>query len=139
MVKLKTSDFKSRTRSRQIPDPTQLEDRIFRTGSDLLLPELDGTDADQISIEAAQPKLDLSILAALPSKTFMVGVIDMADDQAETPETVAARIRAALEHLPPGRVVVAPDCGMKYLSRDLAFAKLSAMTAGAEIVRREIS
>ena len=69
----------------------------------------------------------------------MVGVLDMADADAETPETVAERIRAALQHVPPERVIVAPDCGMKYLSRELAFAKLSAMVEGAEIVRREIS
>ena len=103
------------------------------------LPELDATTADQISIEAAQPNLDLSILEALPSKTIMVGVLDMAGEQAETPDLVAARIRAALEYAPPERVIVAPDCGMKYLSRELAFAKLSAMVEGAEIVRREIS
>jgi 5-methyltetrahydropteroyltriglutamate--homocysteine methyltransferase len=69
----------------------------------------------------------------------MVGVIDMADAQAEAPETVAARIRAALEHVPAERVIVAPDCGMKYLSRELAFAKLSAMVQGADMVRQEIS
>ncbi len=103
------------------------------------LPELDATVADQISIEAAQPKLDLSILETLGSKTIMVGVLDMAHAQPETPDMVADRIRAALEHVPPERIVVAPDCGMKYLSRELAFAKLSAMVAGAEIVRREIS
>ncbi len=103
------------------------------------LPELEATEADQISIEAAQPRLDLSILETLGSKTIMVGVLDMADADAETPETVAERIRAALQHVPPERVIVAPDCGMKYLSRELAFAKLSAMVEGAEIVRREIS
>ena len=103
------------------------------------LPELEATDADQISIEAAQPKLDLAILEALGSKTIMVGVLDMADVKAETPETVAERIRAALKYLPAERVIVAPDCGMKYLSRELAFAKLSAMVNGAEIVRQEIS
>jgi len=103
------------------------------------LPELDATVADQISIEAAQPKLDLAILESLASKTIMVGVIDMEDAIAETPETVAARIRAALKHVPAERAIVAPDCGMKYLSRELAFAKLSAMVAGAETVRREIS
>jgi 5-methyltetrahydropteroyltriglutamate--homocysteine methyltransferase len=102
------------------------------------LPELDATAADQISIEAAQPKLDLAILETLGSKSIMVGVLDMADPAAETPEIVAERIRAALEHVPAARVIVAPDCGMKYLSRELAFAKLSAMAAGAEIVRREI-
>ncbi|MFT5180880.1 MAG: 5-methyltetrahydropteroyltriglutamate--homocysteine methyltransferase, partial [Alphaproteobacteria bacterium] len=103
------------------------------------LPELDATLADQISIEAAQPRLDLSILETLGSKTIMVGVLDMEDAKAETPEIVAGRIRAALEYLPPERVIVAPDCGMKYLSRELAFAKLSAMVAGAAIVRGEIS
>ncbi len=103
------------------------------------LPELAATVADQISIEAAQPKLDLAILESLASKTVMVGVVDMADTQAETPEIVAERIRAALEHVPAEHVIVAPDCGMKYLSRELAFAKLSAMVAGADLVRQEIS
>ena len=103
------------------------------------LPELDATMADQISIEAAQPKLDLSILESLGSKSIMVGVLDMDDAEAETSEIVAMRIRAALDHVPAERVIVAPDCGMKYLSRDLAFAKLSAMVEGARIVRREIS
>jgi 5-methyltetrahydropteroyltriglutamate--homocysteine methyltransferase len=103
------------------------------------LPELEATTADQISIEAAQPRLDLSIVETLGSKTIMVGVLDMEDAKAETPEIVAGRIRAALEYLPPERVIVAPDCGMKYLSRELAFAKLSAMVAGAAIVRGEIS
>ena len=103
------------------------------------LPELEATDADQVSIEAAQPKLDLAILESLASKTIMVGVIDMADAVAETPDVVAERIRAALEHVPAERVIVAPDCGMKYLSRELAFAKLSAMVQGADMVRQEIS
>jgi len=99
------------------------------------LPELDRCCAAQVSIEAAQPRLDLAVLESLPSKSVMVGVIDLGD---ETVETVADRIRRALEHLPPERVVVAPDCGMKYLPRDLAFAKLRAMVAGAERVRREL-
>jgi len=103
------------------------------------LPELDAITADQISIEAAQPKLDLAALQALPSKAVMVGVLDMEDKATESAETVAARIRAALDYLPPERLIVAPDCGMKYLSRELAFAKLSAMCAGAAIVRREIT
>ena len=110
-----------------------------KPGGYSFLPELDATTADQISIEAAQPNLDLSILESLGSKTIMIGVLDMADERAEKPETVAGRIRSALEHVPPERVIVAPDCGMKYLSRELAFAKLSAMVEGAEIVRREIS
>lgn len=102
------------------------------------LPELDAVTADQISIEAAQPKLDLSILETLPSKTVLVGTLAMDSETPETAEEVAARIRAALAHLPPGRLVVAPDCGMKYLSRESAFAKLSAMVEGARIVRAEL-
>jgi 5-methyltetrahydropteroyltriglutamate--homocysteine methyltransferase len=102
------------------------------------LPELDACAAAQISIEAAQPKLDLAILERLPSKQVMVGVISMGDPQVESAETVAARIRAALEHLPPERVVVAPDCGMKYLSREVALGKLHAMVRGAGIVRAEL-
>jgi 5-methyltetrahydropteroyltriglutamate--homocysteine methyltransferase len=99
------------------------------------LPELDKCCAAQVSIEAAQPRLDLAILDELPSKTLMVGVIDLDDPMAETPEIVAARIRATLDHVAPERLVVAPDCGMKYLTRDLALAKLKAMVAGARQVR----
>ena len=102
------------------------------------LPELDAIAADQISIEAAQPKLDLSILEALPSKTVLVGVISMESEEPETPEIVAQRIRAALDFLPPERIVVAPDCGMKYLSREAAFAKLQAMVEGARMVREAL-
>jgi 5-methyltetrahydropteroyltriglutamate--homocysteine methyltransferase len=102
------------------------------------LPELDACAADQISIEAAQPKLDLAILKSLPSKTVMLGVIDNGDRAVETPETVAARIRAALAVLPAERLVIAPDCGMKYLPRETAFDKLKAMVEGTKIVRREI-
>jgi 5-methyltetrahydropteroyltriglutamate--homocysteine methyltransferase len=102
------------------------------------LPELEGSKAQQISIEAAQPRLDLSILRELPSKTIILGVIDLADMTPEKPETVAARIRLAFAHVPPNRVVVAPDCGMKYLPRPVAFAKMKAMAEGAALVRREI-
>ncbi len=102
------------------------------------LEELEGCAASQISVETAQPKLDLATLAALPHKTIIVGVIDMGDPSVETPETVAARIRAALQYVPAERMVVAPDCGMKYLPRATAFGKLQAMVAGAEIVRKEI-
>ena len=102
------------------------------------LPELDATLADYISIEAAQPELSLSILEKLPSKKIMVGVISMGTEEPETPEVVADRIRGALKYLPPDRLIVAPDCGMKYLPRESAFQKLKAMAAGAEIVRREI-
>jgi 5-methyltetrahydropteroyltriglutamate--homocysteine methyltransferase len=103
------------------------------------LPELAQCVADQISIEAAQPKLDLAILRDLPGKQVMLGVIDLNDPRPETPEAVAERLRAALQVLPAERIVVAPDCGMKYLSREVAFAKLEAMVAGARIVRSELS
>ncbi len=94
------------------------------------LPELDRCAASHVSIEAAQPKLDLSVLAALPSKTIVLGVLDLGDPAAESAATVAARIEAALRHLPAARLVAAPDCGMKYLRRDLAFAKLRALAEG---------
>jgi 5-methyltetrahydropteroyltriglutamate--homocysteine methyltransferase len=102
------------------------------------LPELDRCCASQISIEAAQPRLDLSILAALPSKQMMVGVIDLGDHAIETPAAIAARLGAALAHIPAERIVVAPDCGMKYLPRDVAFAKLAAMVEGTRQVRAQL-
>ncbi|HZU90127.1 MAG TPA: uroporphyrinogen decarboxylase family protein [Stellaceae bacterium] len=103
------------------------------------LPELAESGVDQISIEAAQPRLDLSVLKDLGDKTIVFGVIDMGDPQPESPETVADRIRAALAYLPPERLIPAPDCGMKYLPRDVAFAKLRALAEGAAIVRRELT
>ncbi|MGA7262592.1 MAG: uroporphyrinogen decarboxylase family protein [Stellaceae bacterium] len=103
------------------------------------LPELTGTVAEQISIEAAQPNLDLATLDGLGDKTVIFGVISMGDPQPETPEMVAARIRRALEHIPPERLIPAPDCGMKYIPRNTAFAKLKALGAGAAIVRRELA
>ena len=103
------------------------------------LAELEGSKAQQISVEAAQPKLDLAILRELPSKTIILGVIDLSDMTVETPATVAERIRRALAHVPANRVVVAPDCGMKYLPRAVAFGKMKAMAEGAAIVRREIA
>ncbi len=102
------------------------------------LPELEQSRADQISIETAQPNLDCAVLEKLPSKTIVLGVIDLSDNAIETAATVAARIRRALPYVAPERIVVAPDCGMKYLSRDVAFGKLQAMVEGAAIVRREI-
>jgi 5-methyltetrahydropteroyltriglutamate--homocysteine methyltransferase len=103
------------------------------------LPELEATSADVISIEAAQPGLDPDGLAALPSKKIMLGVIDLNDPEPETPALVAQRLRAALKVLPADRIVVAPDCGMKYLSRAVAFAKLKAMVEGARTVRAEVT
>jgi 5-methyltetrahydropteroyltriglutamate--homocysteine methyltransferase len=102
------------------------------------LPELAESEVQQISIEAAQPNLDLSVLERLPGKTIILGVLNLGDMTVETPEIVADRIRAALRHVPPERLVVAPDCGMKYLPRDVAFGKLTAMVAGAKIVREEL-
>jgi 5-methyltetrahydropteroyltriglutamate--homocysteine methyltransferase len=103
------------------------------------LSELTGTVAEQVSIEAAQPNLDLRDLDHLGNKKIIFGVISMGDTEAETPEIVADRIRRALEHIPPERLIPAPDCGMKYIPRDTAFAKLKALADGAAIVRRELS
>jgi 5-methyltetrahydropteroyltriglutamate--homocysteine methyltransferase len=102
------------------------------------LPELEGSKAAQVSIEAAQPKLDLKILRELPSKTIVLGVIDLGDQTVETPEIVADRIRRALPYVEPERLVIAPDCGMKYLPYDVAFGKMQAMVEGAKIVRKEL-
>lgn len=101
-------------------------------------PELDACCADQISIEAAEPRLDNSVIGSLASKKIMLGVISMGDPEVETPEMVADRIRQALKRVSDDRLIVAPDCGMKYLSREIAFGKLSAMVDGASIVRAEL-
>jgi 5-methyltetrahydropteroyltriglutamate--homocysteine methyltransferase len=103
------------------------------------LPQLADCVADQISIEAAQPKLDLGMLKDLSAKTIMLGVIDLGDPSVETPDVVAGRIRTALKHVDARRLVLAPDCGMKYLSRDAAFGKLQSMVKGAERVRGELN
>lgn len=100
------------------------------------LAELENCAARQISIEAAQPKLDLAVLRELPSKTIILGVLDLGDLTVETPEIVAHRIEHALRFVPAERIVVAPDCGMKYLPREVAFGKLKAMVEGARMVRR---
>jgi 5-methyltetrahydropteroyltriglutamate--homocysteine methyltransferase len=102
------------------------------------LAQLADTRATQISIEAAQPRLDLSVARALLPKSVMVGVIDLGTSEVETPEAVAARIRAALAHVPADKLVVAPDCGMKYLPREAALGKLVSLAEGAAIVRREL-
>jgi 5-methyltetrahydropteroyltriglutamate--homocysteine methyltransferase len=103
------------------------------------LPQLADSIAAQISIEAAQPKLDLGVLADLSGKTIILGVINLGDPAVETADQVAARIRAALGQVAPERLVPAPDCGMKYLPRDTAFGKLCALSAGARVVRAELS
>ena len=102
------------------------------------LSELDRSSVDIISIEAAQPRLDPSILAELPSKRIMYGVIDLNDPEIETPEQVAMRLRDALRFVDAERLIVAPDCGMKYHSREAAFGKLKAMVDGAKILRAEL-
>ena len=102
------------------------------------LAELEDCVADLISIESAQPDLDLSILAKLRSKIIVLGVLDLGDMAVESPEDVATRVRQALESLPPERLILAPDCGMKYLPRDTAYAKLQAMTEGVELVRESL-
>jgi 5-methyltetrahydropteroyltriglutamate--homocysteine methyltransferase len=102
------------------------------------LPELAGTTASDISIETAQSNLDCSVLESLPDKRIILGVLDLSDPEVETAETVAARIRRALPHVDASRIVVAPDCGLKYLPRDVAFGKMKAMADGAAIIRGEV-
>jgi len=103
------------------------------------LAELDGTPAAQIVIESMQQKVDLGMLDVLPHKKVVLGVIDLDDAAAiETPDAVAAQIRSALRHIAPERLMLAPDCGMKYLPRATAFAKLRALVDGTKIVRREL-
>jgi 5-methyltetrahydropteroyltriglutamate--homocysteine methyltransferase len=102
------------------------------------LPQLADSVARQISIEAAQPRLDLGVLSELAGKQIILGVIDLGDRAIETAELVAARIRAALRFIAADRLIAAPDCGMKYLPRDIAFGKLKALADGAAIVRREL-
>jgi 5-methyltetrahydropteroyltriglutamate--homocysteine methyltransferase len=102
------------------------------------LTELAGTAIRQISIETAQSSLDCSVLAGLPGKTIVLGVLDLSTAEAESPEAVAARIRRALPYVDPKHLIIAPDCGLKYLSRQAAYAKMQAMVAGAAMVRMEL-
>jgi 5-methyltetrahydropteroyltriglutamate--homocysteine methyltransferase len=101
------------------------------------LPELAGSPVRQISIETAQSNLDTSVLQQLPGKKIMVGCIDLSDMNIETPEQVAQRLRRALKYVKPEDVIVAPDCGMKYLPRAVAFGKMRAMVEGAKLLRTE--
>jgi 5-methyltetrahydropteroyltriglutamate--homocysteine methyltransferase len=103
------------------------------------LPELAGCACRQLSIETAQSKLDCSVLAKLPGKSIMVGCIDLNDMTIETPQLVVARIRRALPHVPKGHVILAPDCGMKYLPREVADGKLRAMVEAARMLRAEFA
>ena len=101
------------------------------------LPEFAGCSCKQVSIETAQSNLDTSVLATLPDKKIMVGCIDLSDTTVETPQKVVERLKKALKHVKPENVIVAPDCGMKYLPREVAFGKMKAMVEGARILRRE--
>ena len=110
-----------------------------KPGQYAFLTELAGSKVEQISIEAAQPNLDLAVLKELSEKKIILGVISIEDHICETPEQVAARIRRALEYLSPQNLVPAPDCGMKYMPREIAFRKLQALAEGAAIVRSELN
>jgi 5-methyltetrahydropteroyltriglutamate--homocysteine methyltransferase len=103
------------------------------------LPELAECSADQISIETAQSGLDCSVLASLDGKTIILGVLNLGDPAVETPEAVAARVRRALPYVPAERLVLAPDCGMKYLPRESAAGKLAAMAQAAGLLRTELA
>jgi 5-methyltetrahydropteroyltriglutamate--homocysteine methyltransferase len=102
------------------------------------LPELAATPVDQVSIETAQSALDCSVLDQLAGKTIILGVLDLSSPDVETADVVAARIRRALPYVAPERLIIAPDCGMKYLSRESAFGKLCSLVEGAAIVRAEL-
>lgn len=101
------------------------------------LPEFADCSCRQVSIETAQSNLDCKVLESLPNKQIMVGCIDLSDMEVETPQIIAARIRKALQFVAKENVILAPDCGMKYLPRDVAFGKLKSMVAAAELLRAE--
>jgi 5-methyltetrahydropteroyltriglutamate--homocysteine methyltransferase len=103
------------------------------------LAELAAAPVDQISIETAQANLDVSVLSELSDKTIILGVLALDTPDVETPETVAERIRRALPYKSAAQLVAAPDCGMKYLPRDAAFAKLQALVAGARLVGDDVA
>jgi 5-methyltetrahydropteroyltriglutamate--homocysteine methyltransferase len=103
------------------------------------LPELADTPVREVSIETAQSNLDCSILETLEGKTIILGVLDLSTHEVETPDIVAARIRRALPHVAAEKIIVAPDCGLKYLPREVAYGKMKAMADGAAIVRAELS
>jgi 5-methyltetrahydropteroyltriglutamate--homocysteine methyltransferase len=102
------------------------------------LTQLKNCSCCQVSIETAQSKLDCSVLSELGGKQVLLGVIDLSDMKIETPQIVAARIRRALPFVPAENIFIAPDCGMKYLPRDVAFGKMRTMVEGAKILRAEV-
>jgi 5-methyltetrahydropteroyltriglutamate--homocysteine methyltransferase len=101
------------------------------------LPEFAGCSCRQVSIETAQSSLDCSVLGSLSSKKIMVGCIDLSEMKIETPQQVVERIQRALQHMKPENVILAPDCGMKYLPREVAYGKMLAMVEGAKLLRKE--
>jgi 5-methyltetrahydropteroyltriglutamate--homocysteine methyltransferase len=103
------------------------------------LPEFANCSCQQVSIETAQSNLNTAVLEKLPGKKIMVGCIDLSDMKVETPQQVVERIKKALQHVKPENVIIAPDCGMKYLPREVAFGKMKAMVEGAKILRKEFS
>jgi len=103
------------------------------------LAQLADCNVDQISVEAAQPYLDLGVFSDLSAKTIVLGIVDLSTNEIESPKKLAARLRRALPHITPERLIAAPDCGMKYLTRAAAFGKLQAMVEAANIVRREVA
>ena len=103
------------------------------------LPELAGCKCRQVSVETAQSRLDTRVLKELRGKQVMVGCLDLSVNEVETPQVVADRVRRALEHVPPEQVILAPDCGMKYLPRDVARGKLASMVAAAQQLRKEFA
>jgi 5-methyltetrahydropteroyltriglutamate--homocysteine methyltransferase len=103
------------------------------------LPELAGCKCRQVSVETAQSRLDTRVLRELQGKQVMVGCLDLSDMDVETPEVVADRVRRALEHVPAEQVILAPDCGMKYLPREVALGKLASMVAAARALRGEFT
>ncbi|MCS5687805.1 MAG: cobalamin-independent methionine synthase II family protein [Actinomycetota bacterium] len=111
---------------------------VEKPNSYSFLAELNESNVDQVSIEAAEPDIDLEVLKALPDKDIILGVIDNGTPHVESPELVARRIESALAYVSPERLIVAPDCGMKYLDRWVAFSKLCALVEGAELVRKAL-
>jgi 5-methyltetrahydropteroyltriglutamate--homocysteine methyltransferase len=103
------------------------------------LPELAATSVKQISIETAQSKLDCAVLEKLPGKTIILGVLDLSTHEIETPQIVAERIARALPYMDARRIVIAPDCGLKYLPREVAFGKMAAMAQGAALARKTLA
>ncbi len=106
-----------------------------KPGGYSFLTELEESAVQQISIEAAQPKLNLAVLKEMPTKTIVLGVLDLSYERIESPVRIAERIREALRHVPAERLMIAPDCGMKYLARNVAYRKLEAMVRGAALAR----